>query len=237
MITILNRYRLRREATARRVSAESAFSSPRLLLPLLISPLPSIAQPERDEALVHHAFPSRTTLSLANLPHRPYPSPQASTPRNLNLFRWDSFVFAREFSRDHGHGLAGYLLDALGVKVNIESLSICAPNMMGDDPKGGPLQIIFLCHIKTRAVLRVHICARREVGEWVLGVVEALWNEQPSLPNDRHDRTRAGPKDHQKTGQTSHPKNQRSSAELHELKWLRSVPHNLAYIRNRTRPV
>jgi hypothetical protein len=95
--------------------------------------------------------------------------------------------------------LAGYLLDALGLKVSIESLSIRAPKMMGDDPKGGPLQIIFLCHIETRAVLRVHVCARREVGEWVLGVVEALWSQQPSLPNGP---TRAGPKDHPRTGQS-----------------------------------
>jgi hypothetical protein len=234
MNTILNRYRLRREATARRVSAESAFSSPRLLLPLSTSPLPSITQPERDEALGHHAFPSRTTLSLANLHHRPYPSPQASTPPNLNLLRWDSFVFAREFSRDHGRGLAGYLLDVLGVKVSIESLSICAPKMMGDDPNGGPLQIMFLCHIKTRAVLGVHICARREVGECVLGVVEALWNQQPSLPNGP---TRADPKDHPRTGQSYPPKNQLSSAGLHEPKWLRSAAHHHGYIRNRTRTV
>ena len=80
MNTILDRYRWRSEATARRASAEWALSSPRPLSLLSIFSLPSILQPERGEVLGHPAFPLRTTQSLANLHHGAYLPQQASTP-------------------------------------------------------------------------------------------------------------------------------------------------------------
>lgn len=203
MNTILNRYRLRNEVPARRVSAEFAFSSPRLLHPVSIYLLPSIIQRLRNKALRHHAFPWRTTLPLANFHRCPYPSRQASTPPNLNLFRRDNLLLAGEFSRDHELGLAGYLLGALGVAVSSEPLLTWAPNMLSDVPNVEPLQITVLCDVQTCVVLGVSICARHAVCEWVLGTVVALANHQPSQPNGRPGRTRADTKNYPRSGQTS----------------------------------
>lgn len=186
MSTILVRYRLRKETTRRRASAESAFSSPRLRPPLAISPLSSITQPERDEALRPHAFPLRTTLSLANLHHCPNPSQQANMPPNLNLLRWDSFVFARKFSREYEHGFLSFLLSALGIKVSVEMLSSCAPDTHVREPMGGPMQIVILSDTQTRLVHGAHICAGNAVCEWIIGMVEALANH----PNSQPGRTR-----------------------------------------------
>ncbi|MGF6399340.1 hypothetical protein ABH905_003006 [Pseudomonas frederiksbergensis] len=216
MSTILDRYRLRREATARRASAEWAFSS-RRLLPLAISPLSSITQPERDEALRHHAFPLRTTLSLSNLHHCPYPSPQASTPPNLNLFRRDNWLFAGDFSRDPKHSLFSYLLGALGMKVCVEPLSTWTPDIHVDEPMGGLMQIVILSDTRTRLVLGAHLCAGYAICEWVIGRVEALADH----PIRRPGRTRAGINNYPRNEQTSPPTNQRSSAGSHKLKGLR----------------
>jgi hypothetical protein len=218
MSTILDRYRLRSEATARRARAESAFSSPRLLPLLSIFPRPTIMQPERDKALGHPAFPLRTTLSLANLHHCPYPSPQASTSLNLILFRRDSFPFAREFSREHEYGLLSYLLSTLGIKVSVESLSTWALEIHVGEPMGGLLQIVILSETQTHLVLGVHLCARYGICEWVIGKVEALENR----PNIRPSRTRAGINNYPRNGQTSPPTNQLSSAGSHQLKGPRA---------------
>lgn len=217
MNTILNRYRLQKEATRRRASAESAFSSPRLRPPLAISPLSSITQPERDETLRHHAFPLRITVSLTNLHHCPYPSQQANMPPNLNLFRRDSFVFARKFSREYEHGLLSYLLSALGIKVSVEMLSTWAPHTHVREPMGGLMQIVILSDTRTGLELGAHLCAGFAVREWVIGKVEALANH----PIRRPGRTHAGINNDPRNEQTSPPTNQRSSAGSHKLKGLR----------------
>jgi hypothetical protein len=221
MITILNRYRLRSEVPARRASAEFVLGSPRLLDPISSYLHPTAAQPGRDEALRHHAFPLRTTLSLANLHHCPYPPQQASTPPNLNLFRRDSFVFAGDFSCDLGHRWISYLLGALGMKVSVESLSKWAPDIHVDEPLDGIMQIVILSDTQTRLVLGVHICTRYEVYEWVIGKVEALANH----PNGRPGRDRAGINNYPQNGQTSPPTNQLSSAGSYGLKGPRSFAH------------
>lgn len=222
MSAILNRYRLRDEAPPRRVSAEFAFGSPRILQPMSVFLHRPSIQSERDEALRHHAFPLRTTLSLANLHHCPYPSQQASTPPNLHLFRRDSFLFVGDFSRDPAHRLFRYLLGALGMEVSVESLSTWPPNFLSDDPNVRPLQITLLCDVQTRVVLGVHICARHAVCEWVLGTVDALANH----PNGRPGQTRAGIKHYPRTGRISPPTNQLSGARPHGLKGPRSFIHN-----------
>lgn len=226
MSAILNRYRLRGEVPPRRVSAEFAFGSPQLLHPVSIYLFPSIIQPRRDEALRHHAFPSQTTRSLSSPHLRPFSSRHASTPPNLNLFRRDNLLLAGEFYRDHEHGLAGYLLGALEVAVSSESLSTWKPKILGDEPKGEPLQITFLSKVKTRVVLGVHICARSAVYGWVLGTVEALVNQQPSLPNGGMGRTRDGIKLYPRTSQTPSPADQPTSVDAYERSRRQSVVHN-----------
>jgi len=217
MNTILNRYRLRKEATRRRASAESAFSSPRLPTPLAIFPLSSITQPERHEALRPHAFPLRTTLSLANLHRCPNPSQQANMPPNLNLLRWDSFVFARKFSREYEHGFLSFLLSALWIKVSVEMLSASAPDIHVREPMGGPMQIVILPDTRTLLLLEAHLRAWYAVYEWAIGKVQALANH----PNSEPGRTRAGLNNYPRNKQASPPPNQWSSAELHQLKRLR----------------
>lgn len=190
MSTILDQYRLRREATACRASAKSAFSSPRLLPPLSIFSLPSILQPERDEALRHPAFPLRTTLSLANLHHCAYPPQQASTPPNLNLFRRDSFVFVEDFSRDPNHGVFSYLLRALGMKVKVIPLSTWLPDIRVDEPVSRGLQVLIFSEAHTGLLLGLRICARYGVCEWVTGKFPALAVQRLSLPTGGMGRTR-----------------------------------------------
>jgi len=225
MSTILDQYRWRREATARRSSAEWAFSSPRLLPLLSIFPLPSIIQPERDEALRHHAFPLRTTLSLANLHHCAYPPQQASTPPNLNLFRRDSFVCVGHFSRVPKHRLFSYLLGALGMKVSVEPLSTWVPDIGVDEPMSGCLQVLMVSDTHTRLVIGLRICARSRVCEWEIYKI-ALANKQPSLPNGGMGRTRDGIKRYPRTGQTLPPTDQPTSVEAYERSRWHSVAHN-----------
>ncbi|EJN28364.1 hypothetical protein PMI35_03057 [Pseudomonas sp. GM78] len=212
MNTILNRYRLRREATARRVSAESAFNSPRLLPLLSISPLPSITPPERNESLEHHAFA--------------YSSQQASTPPNLNLFRRDSFVFAGDFSRDPKHRLSSYLLGALGMKVSVEPLSTWVPDIRVDEPLSGCPQVVILFDTHTGHVIGLRICARHEVYEWVFRKIGARANQQPSLPDGRMGRTRDVIKRYPRTSQSLPPIDQPATVEAYERSRWHSVGHN-----------
>ncbi len=226
MSTILDRYRLRSEATARRASAESAFSSPRLLPLLSIFLLPTIMQPERDEAHGHPAFPLRTTLSLANLHHGAYPSRQASTPPNLNLFRRDSFVFVEDFSRDPKHRVYSYLLRALGMKVRVKPLSIWLPDIRVDKPVSGCLQVLRFFDAHTGRVIGLRICARYRVCEWVTGKLPALADQQLSLPTGGMGRTRHDIKRYPRTGQTLPPTDQPTSVEAYERCRRYSVVHN-----------
>jgi hypothetical protein len=213
MSTILDRYRWRSEATARRASAELAISSPRLLPLLSIFSLPSILQAGRDKTLGHPAFPLRTTLSLANLHHGAYPPQQAGTPPNLNLFRRDSFVFVWDFSRAPKHRVYEYLLHALGMKVSVKML----PDIYVRELMGGPMQIVILPNTRTRLLLEAHLRTWDTVYEWAIGKVKALANH----PNSQPGRTRAGLNNYPRNKQASPPPNQWSSAELHQLKRLR----------------
>lgn len=226
MSTILDRYRLQSEATARRARAKSAFSSPRLLPPLSIFSLPSIMQPERDEALRHYGFPLRTTLSLANLHHCAYPPQQASTPPNLNLFRRDSFVFVEDFSRDPKHRVYSYLLRALGMKVRVKPLSIWLPDIRVDEPVSGCLQVLRFSDAYTGRVIGLRICARYGVCEWVTGKFPTLADQQLSLPTGGMGRTRHDIKRYPRTGQTLPPTDQPTSVEAYEGSRRYSVVHN-----------
>lgn len=226
MNTILNRYRLRKEATRRRVSAEWAFSSPRLLSLLSIVPLPSILQPERGEALGHPAFPLRTTLSLANLHHGAYLPQQASTPPNLNLFRRDSFVFVEDFSRDPNHRVYNYLLRALGIKVRVKPLSTWLPDIRLDKPVNICMQVLRFSEAHTGRVIGLRICTRYGVCEWVTGKFPALAVQQLSLPTGGMGRTRHGIKRYPRIGQTLSPTDQPTSVEAYERSWWHSVVHN-----------
>lgn len=225
MNIILDRYRSRNEGTARRASAKSAFSSPRLLPPLSIFPLPSIIQPERDEALRHHAFPLRTTLSLANFHHYAYPPKQASTPPNLNLFRRDSFVCVGHFSRVPKHRVFSYLLSALGMKVSVTPLSTWLPDIGVDEPVSRCLQVLLFSDAHTGLLIGLRICAKSRVCEWEICKV-ALANQQPSQPNDGMGRTRHGIKRYPRSGQTLPPTEQPTSVEAYERNRWHSAIHN-----------
>lgn len=200
MSTIISWYRLQNAVTAGRLSADFASGSPRLKPTVSIYLQPSVIQRVHYIALRPHACPRRTTLPLANFHRCPSLSCHATTPPNLDLFRRGCFLRAREFSRDHEHGLAGYLLDALGVKVNIESLTAWAPDILVNDPKGGPLQVISLFDVQTRVVLGLHICVRHAACEWLLGAVEALANQSPSRPNIPPTQHRTGTLTHLRSG-------------------------------------
>jgi hypothetical protein len=226
MSTILDRYRLQSEATAHRARAKSAFSSPRLLPPLSIFPLPTIIQPERDEALGHPAFPLRTTLSLANLHHCAYPPQQASTPPNLNLFRRDSFVFVEDFSRDPKHRVFSYLLSALGMKVSVTPLSTWLPDIHVDEPVSKCLQVLIFSDAHTGLLIGLHICARYGVCEWVTGKFPALADQQLSLPIGGMGRTLHDIKRYPRTGQTLPPTEQPTSVDAYERSRWHSVVHN-----------
>jgi len=190
MSTILDQYRWRSEATARRASAKSAFSSPRLLPLLSIFSLPSILQPERGEALGHPAFPLRTTQSLANLHHGAYLPQQASTPPNLNLFRRDSFVFVEDFSRAPNHAVFSYLLRVLGMKVKVIPLSTWVPDIRVDEPVSRGLQVLIFSEAHTGRVIGLRIGASYGVCAWVTGKFPALAVQQLSLPTGGTGRTR-----------------------------------------------
>jgi hypothetical protein len=226
MSTILDQYRWRSEATARRARAKSAFSSPRLLPPLSIFSLPSIMQPERDEALGSAAFPLRTTLSLANLHHGAYPPQEASTPASLNLFRRDSFVFVEDFSGDTKHRVYSYLLRALGMKARVKPLSIWLPDIRVDKPVSGCLQVLRFSDAHTDRVIGLRICARYRVCEWVTGKFPALADQQLSLPTGGMGRTRHDIKRYPRTGQTLPPTDQPTSVEAYERSRWHSVVHN-----------
>ncbi|WP_419709177.1 hypothetical protein [Pseudomonas sp. NFX224] len=226
MSTILDRYRWRREATARRVSAEWAFSSPRPLSLLSIFSLPSILQPERGEVLGHPAFPLRTTQSLANLHHGAYLPQQASTPPNLNLFRRDSFVFLEDFSRDPNHAVFSYLLRVLGMKVKVIPLSIWLPDLPVDEPVSRGLQVLIFSEAQTSRLIGLRICASYGVCAWVTGKFPALAVQQLSLPTGGMGRTRHGIKRYPRTGQTLSPTDQPTSVEAYERSRWHSVVHN-----------
>lgn len=226
MSIILDRYHLRSEATARRARAKSAFSSTRLQPPLSIFPLPSIMQPQRDEALRHHGFPLRTTLSLANLHPCVYPPQQASTPPNLNLFRRDRFVFVEDFSHDPKHRVYSYLLRALGMKVRVKPLSTWLPDIRVDEPVSGCLQVLIFTEAHTGHVIGLRICARYGVCEWVTGKFPALADQQLSLPTGWMGRTRHDIKRYPRTGQTLPPTDQPTSVEAYERSRRHSVVHN-----------
>lgn len=222
MNTILFRYSLRSVTLKRHLSTALAFRSFGISHPMSNYLHRPNFQPVPGKALPHHAFPLRTTQSLASLHLRPFFSRQASTPPNLNLFRRDNLLLQGEFHRDQAYGLAGYLLGALGMTVSVESLSTWAPDIHANEPKGALMQIVILSDTQTRFVLGVHICVRYAVCEWVIGTVEAMANH----PNGRPGRIRAGIKNYSRTGQTFPPTNQLSNAGSHGLKRPRSFVHN-----------
>lgn len=226
MSTIPNRYRLRREATARRISAESAFSSPRLLPLLAIVPLPTIIQPERDEALRHPAFPLRTTLSLANLHHCAYPPQQASTPPQPEFVSPGQFrVRGGFFSRSQTSRVqlpTGCTRD----EGQRHTLSTWLPDIHVDEPVSGCLQVLIFSEAHTGHVIGLRICARYGVCEWVTGKFPALAVQQLSLPTGGMGRTRHGIKRYPRTGQTLSPTDQPTSVEAYERSRWHSVVHN-----------
>jgi hypothetical protein len=192
MSSILSWYRLLNAVTAGRLSADFAYGPPRLKPPVTIYLQLSVIQRVHHKALGPNACPRRTILPVADLHRLPPLSRQATTPPNLDLFRRGSLPLANELSRDHEHGLAGYRLDALGVKVNIESMPVWASDILVNDPKGGPLQATFRFDVQTRVVVGLHICARQAACEWLLGAVEALANRSPSRFNSRPAQYRTG---------------------------------------------
>lgn len=150
----------------------------------------SIIQQGRGGPLGRHSLTSRTAVPPSIL-RMPYSLRHALTPSLLNLLRWENPLFAAALQRAPRLGLTGYLLEAVGVEVSLEPL-LFPPLDLHCDAPGKLLQIVSVCDVKTRAVFRAHICPRRAVYGWLLGVVEAKPNQRTSPgPTGRYGNTRS----------------------------------------------